>query len=124
MDAPPPAPALNAAQQAFLGKLGTERENIKKLFYLITFSRILLETLAAAGGGLRDAASLTRQQIAAAVRNAFNNPIAPAGGGGRPRAQTGNIMKKLMVFLEQHASMASMSLYCNVMIANLHGNLN
>ena len=98
MDAPPPAPAPNAAQQAFLGKLGTERENIKKLFYLITFSRILLETLAAAGGGLRDAASLTRQQIAAAVRNAFNNPIAPPGGGGRPRAQTGNVAKKLMVF--------------------------
>ena len=67
MDAPPPALALNAAQQAFLGKLGTERENIKKLFYLITFSRILLETLAAAGGGLRDAASLRRQQIAAAA---------------------------------------------------------
>ena len=70
---------------------------------MITFSRIFADTLGLVAGTLRDAAGLTRQQIAAAVRNAFNNPLPPVGGGGRPRTQSQNIVKKLVVFLEQHA---------------------
>ena len=98
-----PAPAPNASEQVFRDKLGPETAGAHKFFYLITFSRILADTLAAAAGNLRDAAGLTRQQIAVAVRNAFNNPLPPVGGGGRPRADSQNIVKRLVVFLEQHA---------------------
>jgi len=103
MDAAAAALPPNEARQQFLDKLGSETQDAHKFFYLITFSRILPETLAAAAGNLRDAASLTRQQIAAAVKNAFNNPLPPVGGGGRPRGRMQNVVKKLVVFLEQHA---------------------
>ena len=53
------APAPNPSQE-FLEKLGAEKEDTKKWFYLIPFSRILLETVAAAGSALRDAAELAR----------------------------------------------------------------
>ena len=102
---PPQAaePLRNDAQQAFATKLGSETDGLRKTFYLITFSRILDETLIAAGGQLQDAGALARQQIATTVRNAFSNPVPPPGGGGRPRNQPGNIVKKLVDFLEQHA---------------------
>ena len=49
---PPQAaePLRNDAQQAFATKLGSETDGLRKTFYLITFSRILDETLIAAGG--------------------------------------------------------------------------
>ena len=94
---------MNVAHEAFVEKLGKEDETARKYFYLITLSRILLGTLSALGSGLRDAATLTRKQIATAVRKAFDDPIAPAGGGGRPRQQPGGVVRKLVVFLEEHA---------------------
>ena len=62
---------------AFLGKLGEERPGASKLFYLITFSRVLPQTLSAAAGTLRDVADFSRKQLATAVRNAFNSPLPP-----------------------------------------------
>lgn len=98
---PAPAPPPSVDTSSFLEKLGSEVGGAHKFCYLVTFSRILPDTLVAAAGGLRDAATMSRKQIGDAVRNAFNNPLAPIGGGGRPRAQGANIMKKLVVFLEQ-----------------------
>lgn len=89
--------------ETFLGKLGDEKKGALKFFYLVTLSRILPETLNAAGGALLDVANFSRKQIAIAVRKAFNEPLPPQGGGGRPRSSTENIVKKLVVFLEKHA---------------------
>ena len=44
-----PAPAPNAARQAFQEKLGSETDGAQKSFYLVTFSRILADTLVLAG---------------------------------------------------------------------------
>ena len=49
--------------KVFVQELGQEDGDARKFFYLVKFSRLLLGTLAAAGGALRDAASLSRQLI-------------------------------------------------------------
>ena len=84
-------------------KLGEEDDKARKFFYLITFSRILPETLAVAGGALRDVATLQRKEIGRLVLNAFNEPLPPMGGGGRPRRDSKGVVRKIAVFLEQHA---------------------
>ena len=48
---------------AFVQKLGQEDGDARKFLYRVKFSRLLFGTLAAAGGALRDAASLSRQLI-------------------------------------------------------------
>ena len=68
---------MNVSPEAFVEKLGKEDAKARKYFYLITFFRILLGTLSALGSGLRDVATLTRKQIATAVRKAFDDPVAP-----------------------------------------------
>ena len=37
------------------------------------------------------------------VRNAFNDPLRVHARGGRPRQQNGNIVRKIVVFMETHA---------------------
>ena len=93
----------NLANEPWLGKLGEEKQGTSKEFYLITFSRILADTLGAAAGALRDVANLTRAQISTMVRNAFNDPLRVHARGGRPRQQNGNIVRKIVVFMETHA---------------------
>ena len=77
--------AHNDAVRTFLSKLRDESAGSRKKFYLVTFSRILSQTLEAADRDLRNAASLTREQIGNLVRLAFNDPVPPAGGDCRPR---------------------------------------
>ena len=77
------APAdLSSQSQQLLDKLGQEQAGVRKHFYLLTFSRVLPETLTAAAGNLRDIGGISRADIATAVRLAFNDPLPPPGGGG------------------------------------------
>ena len=97
------APAGPSTQsQQLLDKLGQEKAGVRKHFYLVTFSRVLPETLTAAAGDLRDIGGMSRKAISTAVRLAFNDPLPPTGGGGRPREEPGNIVRKLIVFMEEH----------------------
>ena len=62
---PAPAPPPSVDTSSFLEKLGSEVGGAHKFCYLVTFSRILPDTLVAAAGGLRDAATMSRKQIGA-----------------------------------------------------------
>jgi len=73
------------------------------MVYLCTIARVLPETLG--GSDLRDVSSLTREEVGDFIRDAWDNPIAPPGAAGRPRAQgQGSIVEKLVVFMEKHAT--------------------
>ena len=93
------ADAQTFAEQ-WRSKLGSEQEGRGKTFYLVTLSHLLGET--AAVGELKDLGNVTRKQVADAVKLAFNDPLPPRGGGGRPRVAQGGIVRKLVVFLETH----------------------
>jgi hypothetical protein len=71
--------------------------------YVVTFARLLPGTPHAVG--LQDVEGLTRADILHAVRDAWLNPIAPAGhagNSGRRREQPGDLVLKIAVFQEFH----------------------
>lgn len=71
--------------------------------YLLTLSRPLPETLAAATGELQSLDALTRAELCNFVQQAFEDPAPHAAGGGRPREAQGPLVQKLVVFKEAHA---------------------
>ena len=87
--------------QALLQELGEQDASKKVLVHLLTFSRLLPDTLE--GGDLRNVSGLSRQEVAVCVWKAFDNPV-PAGAGrrGRPCTRTEGLVSKLVVFREQH----------------------
>ena len=75
--------------------------NARGHVYLLTLSRLLPQTLVGAQGGLRDLASVTKQQLAEIVVDAFNNPERGTRGG-RPRERETNLVRKVVVVSELH----------------------
>ena len=91
---------------AIIQGMGAENQGCKNRVYLGTFSHLLPETIDVQG--LLDPKDLTREQVARAVMDAWNNPI-QSNRGGRPRAANaagtdGAVVEKLVVFREHHAS--------------------
>ena len=70
--------------------------------YLISFSRLLPETLVGAQGGLRSLDTLTRRQLAEFVKDAFESPAGSESGAGRPRERDGPLLRKVVVVCEKH----------------------
>jgi len=114
--APPPAalpPAAAAPQgvgpealtvaQEWLETLGKEVANARCKVYLLTFSRLLEETLATTSETLRHLDELTRAELCECVRDAFENPAQHTFGGGRPRGEDSRLVCKLVVVKEKHA---------------------
>ena len=99
MAAVAPPPPLGAD---WLESLGTEVTNARCQVYLLTFSRLLPETLQAAPGELRSLERLTRKQLVKFVRDAFETPEASAAGG-RPVQREGPLVRKVVVVCEKHA---------------------
>ena len=62
------------SEAEWLESLGTEVTNARCKVYLLTFSRLLPETLQAMSGELRSLERLTRKQLVKFVRDAFENP--------------------------------------------------
>ena len=81
-------------------ELGEEDTSAKLLVYLVTISRVLPATLAATD--LRDISDMSRSEVRDAVVQAFDEPLASTSGG-RPRTRTESIVKKIVVFMENHA---------------------
>ena len=94
--------ASQISSEDWLGQLGAEEAGAKKWVYLITFSCLLAETIAAATGELRDLATITRKEICMAVLDAFEKPLLDPAAGGRPRQHTASIVRQIVVFLEKH----------------------
>ena len=97
------APSSGAASVLTQLQLGEEKNGLRSVVFLVTFSRLLQETLAAAPD-LRDPSEFTREQILQAVWDALENP-AETGRGGRPRAAQGvpsPLVCKLLVVRETH----------------------
>ena len=82
--------------------LGLETSSQISTVYLVTFSRLLASTLAAAPH-LRDPGQLTRELLREYVWKAFEEP-AVTGRGGRPRgARAEPLVLKLLVVRELHS---------------------
>ena len=73
---------------------------IKRRVYLITLARVLAATLAERPH-LRDPSTLTRSQVADAVRDAVDTPLA-GSRGGRPSRRETTPLVTLVVFRETH----------------------
>ena len=85
---------------SLLGAVGGEDGDARQQVYLVTISRVLPGV--AAAGGYKDLASLTRAEVASAIRDSFDNPIS-AGKGGRPRVSSDSTVDMVVVFREAHA---------------------
>ena len=92
-----------AAEQEWLATVGEEVANHTCKVYLLSFSRLLPETLQAAAGELRSLEDLTKEQLCVFVRNAFESPAQNGGLGGRPRTDDTPLVQKLVVVKEAHA---------------------
>ena len=69
---------------------------------MVTFARVLAQTIAAAPH-LRDVGALSRQEVCDAVRDSLERPDA-SSLGGRPRAaDAGLLVQKQVVVKEKHA---------------------
>ena len=97
----PVTPAVHMGD--LVASLGQEDPNKKARVYLATISRLLPDTLAEVDS-LVDTATLTRQVVGEAVKNAFDNPLPRSDGKGAPvnRAGDQGMVKKLAVFKEFH----------------------
>ena len=94
--------AGGAAQPSWLEGLGTEVSGARCRVYLLSFSRLLEETLAAAGGALRSLELLTKKDLVAFVHDAFDKPECVAGRPGRPRVRETPLVRKLVAVCESH----------------------
>lgn len=97
--APPTAEELIAS---VLQELGEEVQGLQSYVFLATLSQLLPETLSNKVG-LKDLRQVSREEVAAAFRDAFDNPALLAAGG-RPVSREGHAVKLLIVFKEEHAS--------------------
>lgn len=88
-------------KEEWFQEIGEESNDARCLVYLVTFSRLLLASVAAAAGELRSLGRLTRKVLLKAVLDAFENPELGAGGG-RTRQRVGRIVRKLVVVRETH----------------------
>jgi hypothetical protein len=95
-------PEAPTAAQEWLKTLGNEVADAKCKVYLLTFSRLLEETLAGANNTLRHLDTLTRAELCECVRDAFEKPAPHTSGGGRPRGEDTPLVSKLVVFKEKH----------------------
>ena len=93
--------AAGAVQQSWLDAVAASDVTVRNRVYLLSFSRLLPETLVGAQGGLRSLNTLTRRQLADFIREAFENP-AESDRGGRPRAREGPLVRKVVVVCEKH----------------------
>ena len=84
----------------FRATLGDEATDANQLVYLVTISRVLPGAVA----NYRDLRELSRQDVCTMVRDAFDNPMAPPSGAGRPRAagQQQSFVKLVAVAQESH----------------------
>lgn len=78
-----------------------EKTTALQYVYFVTISRLLPETVAHGIGG-RDLQELSRQDIAKALLDSLDQPLA-AGRAGRPRGDIGSRVVALVVFQEKHA---------------------
>jgi len=85
----------------WLEELGKEVTSARCQVYLLSLSRLLPETLAAAAGSLRSFDNLTKAQLAEFVRDAFENPEY-ASAAVRPRGREGPLVRKIVVVCEKH----------------------
>jgi len=91
---------LRRKQPGWLSELGAADTDAKSWVYLLTFARVLHERLNR--GGLKDVATLTKQDVLSFVRDAWDNPISGVEGG-RPRSEAdGPLLLKVVVFEEKH----------------------
>ena len=95
--------AAQADRPQWLQELVAEQQGTRNQVYLLSLSRLLAETLAAAAGTLRSLETLTRQQLLGFVRNSFEEPETVAGRGARPRVSENPLVRKLVAVCEQHA---------------------
>ena len=95
------APGQPAAISAnsLLENVGQENPNAKQFDYLITASSILPGFWDASD--LRDVTQVTREEMAFFVRDALDNPMVTSARG-LPGEIDGSLVKKLVVFQEQH----------------------
>ena len=91
--APPPPP--------WLEHLGEEVPGARCQVYLLSFSRLLPDTLASSNGQLRSLDGLTKDELVDFVRDAFENPENAVAG--RPRQREGPLVRKVVVVSETHA---------------------
>jgi hypothetical protein len=96
----PQTPAQHMAH--IVESVGEEVTGFQCMVYLATVSRLLPETVAAATD-LVDVGTMSREEVATAFRDAFDNPVAMRTGG-RPRSREGDAVKKLVVFREKHVT--------------------
>ena len=61
---------------------------------------------------------MTRQEVADAVRQAFDDPMIPPASAGRPRTRTEPMVNKLGVFQEAHADAAKDLGHCQAHTAS------
>jgi hypothetical protein len=82
-------------------ELGPENDQTRSEVFLVTFARVLAQTLAAAPH-LRDVGALSRQEVCDAVRDSLENPDTNSRGG-RPRSAAGPVAQKQLTVKERHA---------------------
>ena len=99
--APPPAFDVGAwATEMDLGPENTGGVRIRRTVYLITFARVLLQTVLG-NPGLKDPSTLAPGTILNCVKNAIDYP-ALGPGGGRPANRNESPIRKIVVFREAH----------------------
>ena len=94
--------------QRIIDTMGAEDRTSKQAVYLVTFSRVLPDVREERG--LCDVSTLSRQEIANKVRDAWDHPLTDSGRG-RPRVRvdegdegTASVLLKIAVFREIHVS--------------------
>ena len=90
--APSPLDALLSEQ---------EPHDVLQMVYLVTISRVRGATLPD-GREYKNLDTTSRQDIATAVADAFNNPLPTGSSGGRPRVAATPMVSTLVVFREHH----------------------
>ena len=80
-----------------------ERDGARQEIYFVTISRVL-ETISPVGVlEFQDISKMTREDVAKAIRDAFDNPLPSGARGGRPRSSEDSAVALVIVFQEQHA---------------------
>ena len=84
-----------------LHAFGSETGDANQYVYLGTVSRVL--PAAAAAGGYRDIAGLTKGELLTIVRGSFDDPVGVSGSRGRPRKRDGSPVDLVVVVKEKHS---------------------
>lgn len=87
---------------------GGEEANAVQRVYLVTISRVIAARLED-GRPYKDLATMSREDVGLAIRDALDNPLPTGARGGRPRAAAvdgvdqASLVSFLVVFRERHA---------------------